>query len=69
MNLESVIDALGATAADLVSLANVLERALEPPSDPIDPCEADQLAWAEEARFSAGSCIAAINHLNGVSPE
>ena len=69
MNFAQTIAALGATAADLVSLANVLERTVEPPSDPIDPCEADQLAWAEEARVSAGACIAAVNHLNGVSPE
>ena len=69
MNRADTILALGATAADLLSLARTLEETVEPPGDPNDPVEANHLAWADEARVSAGACVAAINHLNGVSPE
>lgn len=69
MNRAATAAALGATAADLLSLARTLEAAVQPLGDPIDPSEADHLAWADEARVSAGACVAAINHLHGVSPE
>ncbi|WP_448252863.1 hypothetical protein [Ottowia oryzae] len=69
MTLNDTIHALGDTAADLLSMARTLEETALPPADPIDPTEADQLAWGSECRYSAGACIAAINHLNGVSPE
>lgn len=69
MNRADTILALGATAADLLSLAGSLEEACNPPGDPLTAVEADELAWAAEVRESAGACIAAINHLNGVSPE
>lgn len=69
MNRIDTIHTLGATAADLLSLAKVLEATVMPPSDPIDPSEVDQLAWANECRVSAGACLAAVNHLNGVSPD
>ena len=66
MTRNDTTHALGATAADLLSLASQLERDA---AVPIDPITDDMREWAAEARFSAGACIAAINHLNGVSPE
>ena len=66
MTLTSTIAALGTTAADLLSVAKQLERDA---AGSIDPITDDMRRWADEARVSAGACIAAINHLNGVSPE
>lgn len=66
MKRTDTIDALGATAADLLSLASQFERDA---AGCIDPITDDMRQWAGEARFSAGACLAAINHLNGVSPD
>lgn len=66
MNREACIEQLSACAADQLSLARQLERDA---SGCIDPITDDMRAWAGEARVYAGACIAAINHLNGVSPE
>ncbi len=69
VTLNDTIHALGATAADLLSMAGQLERDSNVPDEFDDPALYDMRQWAAEARFSAGACIAAINHLNGVSPE
>lgn len=69
MTLNDTIHALGATAADLLSMAGQLERDSNVPDEFDDPALYDMRERAAELRFSAGACIAAINHLNGVSPE
>lgn len=66
MTRDNCIEQLLACAADQLSLARQLERdAL----GAIDPITDDMRKWAGEARVHAGACIAAVNHLNGVSPE
>lgn len=66
MNLHTTIATLQEAAAATLSMARQLERDA---GDPIDAVSADMLDWAGEARVHAGTCLAAINHLNGVSPE
>ena len=69
MNRAATAAALGAIAAQSLSEARSIEESLEPLDDPINPLDAETLMWAADYRLSAGACIAAINHLNGVSPE
>ncbi|CAM5787628.1 hypothetical protein ACFOHU_08070 [Ottowia pentelensis] len=69
MRREDCIEDLSAAAADMSSMARTIELNTALASAVNDPHEADQLAWAGELRYSAGTCLAAINHLNGVSPE
>lgn len=66
MTREDCIESLLACTANQLSLARQLERDA---SGDIDPITDDVRTWAEEARVYAGACIAAVNHLNGVSPE
>lgn len=66
MNRAATITAMGECAAELLSMARQLERDA---GDPVDALSADMRDWAAEARVHAGACLAAINHLNGVSPE
>ena len=69
MILKSTLAALGAAAAQCLSKARAIEESLVPLDDPINPLDAEALTWATEYRLAAGACVAAINHLNGVSPE
>lgn len=66
MNRAATTTAMGECAAALLSMARQLERNA---GDPVDAISADMLDWASESRSYAGACIAAINHINGVSPE
>lgn len=66
MKREHLIPVLAEAAAGALSLARQLERDA---GDPVDALSADMRDWAAEARVHAGACLAAINHLNGVSPE
>lgn len=66
MNLIATTATLAEAAAGALSLARQLERDA---GDPVDAISADMLDWASELRSYAGACIAAINHINGVSPE
>lgn len=66
VNLLATTTVLSEAAANLISLANQLERDAPSPGDPVF---IDMHCWAAESRTYAGACIAAINHLNGVSPE
>jgi hypothetical protein len=69
VKLKNTIAALGACAAEQLSTARQLERDSDISVELNDPMQDDMREWAGEYRVFAGACIAAINHLRGVSPE
>ncbi len=59
--------ALQELAADHLACAADLDKEGRERRD--EDTEFVRVAWEAQERHSAGVCIAAVNHLNGVSPE